>query len=54
MFIYIEIVKAEYYQSEKMKKKQLKNKYKNINYEKKIKDKSLQHPVFPGGHPSKY
>ena len=38
-------------------KKQLNNNDKNINNEKKnkkIKDKSLQHPVFPGGHPSKY
>ena len=36
MFIYIEIVKAEYYQREKMKiKNNLKNKDKNINNEKR-------------------
>ena len=57
MFIYIEIVKAEYYQRQKIKNKKnsLKNKDNNINNEKKkMKDKSLQHPVFPGGHPSKH
>ena len=57
MFIYIEIVKTEYYQREKMKikKQQLNNNDKNINNKKKkIKDKSLQHPVFLGGHPFKY
>ena len=57
MFIYIEIVKTGYYQGEKMKiKKRLNHNDKNINNEKKnkIKDKSLQHPVFLGGHPSKY
>ena len=56
MFIYIVIVKTEYYQREKMKiKKQLNNNDKNINNEKtKIKYKSLQHSVFQGGHPSKY
>ena len=37
MFIYIEIVKTEYYQREKIKnkKKQLNNNDKNINNEKK-------------------
>ena len=35
-------------------KKQLDNNDNNIDYEKKIKDKSQQHPVFPGGYPSKY
>ena len=36
MFIYIEIVKTEYYQREKMKiKKQLNNNDKNINNEKR-------------------
>ena len=57
MFIYIEIVKTERFQREKNEnQKQLNNNYKkNINNEKqKIKDKSVQHPVFLGGHPSKY
>ena len=59
MFIYIEIVKTEYYQREKNEnKKQLHNTDNNIDNEKKkkktLKDKSLQHPVFSGGHPSKY
>ena len=51
MFIYIEIVKAEYYQSEKMKKKQLKNKYKNINYEKKNKRQKSTAPGIPRRSP---
>ena len=53
MFIYIEVVKTEYDQREKNTyKKQLDNKDNTIDNGKK--DKSLQHPVFPGGHPSKY
>ena len=53
MFIYVEILKTEYYQREQNEnKKQLDN---NDNYTgNEKKDKSLQHPVFPGGHPSKY
>ena len=56
MFIYIEIVKTEYCRREKSdNKKQLDNSDNNIDNEKKlIKDNSLQHPVFPGGHPFKY
>ena len=54
MFIYIEIVKTEYCQREKVKiKKTLNNNDKNIN-KKENNDKSLQHPVLLGGHPSKY
>ena len=37
---------------EKKKRKSKKNKRKKRQNEKKV--KSLQHPVFPGGHPSKY
>ena len=47
MHIYNEIVETEYYQ--RKNRKQLEKKE-----EEKKKDKSLQHPVFPGGHPSKY
>ena len=45
MFIYIEIVKTEYYQGEKMKVKKLNNNDKNINNEK---ENNRQKSIAPG------
>ena len=54
MFIYIEIVKTEYYQREKMKinKKQLNNNDRNINNEKRNKRQKSTAPGIPRRSPT--
>ena len=55
MFIYIEIVRTEYYQREKSENKKQLNKYDKIYIMKKEnKRQKSTAPVFPGGHPYQY